>query len=334
MTSAQSPFLARGVQTVRIMRSVFRFWLIAGLTCAGTAGSSLPAAAQIDVVFIAGQSNGDGRAPASGLPTDFQKERDDVLLYSYLHGEAPNADGTLGKLGPLQTGRTQFPSGAFGPEIGIGHTLAADLAQRTPDHRLAMIKYAKGGSSLYADWRAAGSRGGDDGPHYRIFKNVVRDALEALRTRHPNTRFRLRALVWVQGESDTSASPEVAKSYAENLRTLIEDFRAFAKSPDLPVVVTRLSANQLKLSAPDRPERATFLAVRECQDRLPGLLRGVETLCTDNAEFSFLPDRLHFDSQGQLALGIAVAKAIIGWELAQLSTPAEPPFQIQEFQRK
>ncbi|MEO0055112.1 MAG: hypothetical protein RLZZ50_1059 [Verrucomicrobiota bacterium] len=277
---------------------------------------------QIDVAFLAGQSNGDGRAPASGLPEPFRAERNDVLLYSHLHGEAPNADGTLGKLGPLRPGRTQFPAGAFGPEIGIGHTLATELSRHSPERRLAIIKYAKGGSSLYGDWRAAGARGGDDGPHYRIFKKVARDGLDALRTLHPDARIRLRALVWIQGESDTSAGLEIAKSYAENLRVMIEAFRSFAKEPDLPVVVTRLSANQLKLSAPDRPEHAPFWAVRECQDKLPSLLRGVKTVHTDGPEFSFLPDRLHFDAQGQLAIGIAVAEEIVAWDGAKFSIPS------------
>lgn len=316
------------------MRLFFHLCLVLGVTCAGRGETRPPDPVQIDVVFLAGQSNGDGRAPAAALPAGLREERADVLLYSHLHGEPKNPDGTRGRLGPLRPGRTQFPANAFGPEIGLGHALADDLAARSPDHRLAIIKYAKGGSSLYGDWRAAGTRGGKDGPHYVLFKQVAHDGLNALRTRFPQARVRLRALVWVQGESDTSAGIETAKAYAENLQTWIEDFRAAVDSPGLPVVITRLSANQLKIAAPDRPEREAFLAVRECQDRVPSLMRGVETVRTDGPEFSFLSDRLHFDAQGQLALGGAVARVIIGWESAALSLAGPPPADQPTRERK
>lgn len=285
--------------------------LSTAFACTGFDDTASIGPQQLEIVFLAGQSNADGRAPSATLPPSFRSPRGDVLLYSHLHGESPNPDGTLGSLGPLRPGRTQFPADAFGPEISLGHSLATDFDVHSPDPKVVVIKYAKGGTSLYADWRAGGASAEQDGLHYRVFKQVVRDGLATLRVRYPETRLRLRALVWVQGESDAAAGIEPAAAYGRNLHTWIEDFRATVQAPELPILITRLSANQLKLASPGSPEYPAFLLVRAGQDNLSAHSPNVTTLDTDAPAFSFLPDQLHFDAVGQLALGALVAKSIL-----------------------
>lgn len=269
-----------------------------------------PAPARIDIILLAGQSNADGRAPSSGLPPELRAPRPDILFYSHLHGEAANPDGSLGRLGPLITGRTQFPANAFGPEIGLGLTLAKAYAAR-PQAKFAIVKYAKGGSSLMRDWRAGGDASDlGDAPHYQTFKRVIRDASLALGTRYPNAAINFIGLVWVQGETDADTDP-AAVAYADNLATFATDLRATLKTPQLRFVVARLSGNQLALCAPGAKSRARFQTVRNAQDQFTSTDSRNVIVDTDSAGFSFLPDHLHYDSTGQLKLGLGCADAIV-----------------------
>lgn len=277
---------------------------IAGLASAAKVDETAPSPISIvDVVLLAGQSNADGRALSSGLPPELRRELPEVMLYAHAFGAPPNPDGSLGKLGPLASGRTQFPAGGFGPEISLGHALAAHYA-KIPGRAVAIIKYAKGGSSLYKDWRPGGdatTKG--DGPHYVTFQRVVRDGLSALRRVRPGAEFRFVAFVWVQGETDIANGDAVAESYAANLATFVTDVRQTFMSPALPFLFNRLSANQHALSKPASKDYPRYLVLRDKQNEAASKLENVTMIDTDAPDFTFLPDQLHYSAAGQMALG-------------------------------
>lgn len=272
----------------------------------GAANASLAAPSPIsivDVVLLAGQSNADGRAPASGLPPELRLDLPEVMLYAHTFGAPPNSDGSLGKLSPLAPGRTQFPSGGFGPEIALGHTLAAHCA-KIPGRAVAIIKYAKGGSSLYKDWHPGGdSTTKGDGPQYVIFQRVVRDGMAALGRVYPEAEIRLAAFVWVQGETDIANGDAVAESYAVNLANFVADVRQTFMSPTLPFLFNRLSANQQALSKPASKDYPRYLVLRERQNEAASKIANVTILDTDGPDFTFMPDQLHYSAAGQMALG-------------------------------
>lgn len=266
----------------------------------------------IRVVLIGGQSNADGRAASSGLPTtpiNYQAVQTNVPFYYYTFGAAANADTTLGTLTTLRTGATQMPVGGFGPEIGLGYDLSRVL-EEAPGTALVIIKYAKGGSSLYADWKA----GGDltttgDGAHYQTFQKVVSAGLAKLRATYPGATVKLAAMVWVQGETDIDGGSATVAAYAANLSAFIADVRA-TFSPSLPFVFSRISANQTVYSAPTDPQYNDYLAMRAQQAQVAANVASAYMIDTDGAAFAMNSDNLHFGPLGQLALGQSFARAL------------------------
>ena len=263
----------------------------------------------IRVVLVGGQSNADGRAAGSGLPTspiNYQATQDNVPFYYYTYGAAANSDGSLGKLTTLRTGATQTPSGGFGPEIGLGYDLSRKV-ETSPRAKLAIIKYAKGGSSLYSDWKA----GGDattvgDGPHYQVFQQVITAGLASLRAAYPTATVQIAGMIWVQGESDIDGGAGPSAAYGANLTAFIADVRATFSS-SMPFVLSRISANQTVYSLPTDGSYANYLTVRGQQQLVANSVPAVYMIDTDSTAFAMNSDNLHFGPLGQLALGQAFA---------------------------
>lgn len=259
------------------------------------------------VYLLAGQSNGDGRPLSSGLPTtpvNLRMPQDDIPFYYNSHRRNPSVYTTLR---PGSPGDPAPAGKAFGPEIAFGRTLANWLALHRPSDRIAIIKYAKGGSSLHTDWKAGGTGTPEnDGPCYVIFQNTVTAGLAALKA-DPALKDltpRIAGLIWVQGESDTDGTP-----YAENLTTFISDIRS--TYGDIPVHLSALSVNQIVFSHGSPGVIAAFESVRKAQHTVATTLPATYCIETDTPAFSVAPDKVHFDVAGQLALGKALAQSVI-----------------------
>jgi lysophospholipase L1-like esterase len=264
------------------------------------------------VVLISGQSNADGRAAGSDLPTtpvNYQAAQDNVPLYSYIFGAAANGDGTLGSLTTVRPGKTQFPAGGFGPEVGMAYSLAQTIEQQ-PGTALAIIKYAKGGSSLVVDWKAGGNATTTgDGAHYVTFQQVVTAGLAKLRAAYPDATVKLAAMIWVQGESDIDAGAATSAAYGANLTTFISDVRA-TFDPALPFFLSRISSSQTVYSAPADADYANYLTLRTQQEQVAANVPGAYLVSADGAAFTMNSDFLHFNAAGQLALGKAFAASL------------------------
>jgi hypothetical protein len=277
------------------------------VACNYAQAANIPEPKRVDLILLAGQSNADGRAPAAGLPPELREPCESISLYSHVHGEPSAPEGPLGRLGPLMTGRTQFPAGAFGPEISLGRSLAASYATR-PDRAFVIVKYAKGGSSLARDWRAGGdATESGDGHHYRVFQRVIRSAVHAVHARFPGAAIHFTGIVWVQGETDADTDT-TAEAYGHNLSVFAKDLRATLDDPKLRIVIARLSGNQLALSAPDAKSHRRHQLVRAAQTGFSDPALCNYFVDTDGPAFTFLPDLLHYDAAGQIALGNACAR--------------------------
>jgi hypothetical protein len=259
---------------------------------------------RLRVILLAGQSNADGRADPAELPTapiDLQQPQNDVDLFYSTEGGTP----TLTTLTP---GLSE--TSGFGPEISLGRNMA-DLWSVEDRTRIAIIKYANGGTNLQNHWKAGGdATTTGDGPEYIVFQQTVADGLSALATAYPDAVLDFQGMVWMQGESDAVNGFE--SSYQTNLTSFITDVRA-TYGADLPFIIGRLSSAQTDLPA------GALATVRTAQTNVAATIPRVGLVDTDT--FGVLPDNLHFDGAGQQSLGQASAFALISY-VPFLSPPA------------
>jgi hypothetical protein len=202
--------------------------------------------------------------------------------------------GGSGTLTTLRPGLSE--SSQFGPEITFGRAMA-DLLSGSGTSRVAIIKYANGGTNLEINWRAGGNGTlNGDGAEYLAFQSGVSNGLAAIRAAYPVATVQIEGMIWMQGESDATSGYQA--SYYFNLTNFIADIRATYGS-HLPFVLGRLSSAQKSISA---------AALNVVQNAQGGAAAGdvwTRTVYTDG--FSVKTDNLHFDAGGQKALGQAFA---------------------------
>lgn len=274
-----------------------------------------------DLILVAGQSNAVGfDAYASELPAD---PADKDVLFWWRCGDPPpdTHDSTSGgkwthlQVQPRATpwardsqepGERQFglkrqygnfgkPEGGFGPEMGLVRGLRAKEAKP-----LAILKAAFSGTGLRTDWNP--SDPGDGGACYRALVSETKAAMAAASSQ--GIQLRLRALVWVQGESDANAQD--APDYERALGAMIAALRKDLNAPQLPALlsVNTRFGNDKNPFMPRIVEAQRALAASDprCVYVDP---TGAETL---------LPSRTHFTAAGTLEVGRRFAKALLDWE--------------------
>lgn len=252
-----------------------------------------------DVYLLAGQSNMDGRGLVSELTNTHRKPIDEAIIY---YRSVPRTSDGWQKLSPgfsvPPKYKGDFPSPTFGPEIGF----ARSMLQVHPNRKLALIKGSKGGTSLRSDWKP-GVRGDKEsqGPRYRDFIETIQIATKQLRLR--GDQFKIRGLLWHQGESDSKSSTEV---YSRRLEELIVRIREDLGVPDLPVVVGEVFDNGKRDSV-----RAAIQEVASKSSTV-GLVSAEGTKTSDPGT--------HFDARSQLLLGERYAAA-----MSKLPAPAKQP---------
>jgi iduronate 2-sulfatase len=270
--------------------------------------SSVVGRADTLVYLIAGQSNADGRALSVELPSDQRSPQAEIPFY---YRRYPEKEGVYTVLQPGSAGAPTPPGSAFGPEVSFGYTLAKWIAQKGGADRIAIVKFARGGSSLAADWHGGGTATREgDALWYGVFQDTVSEGLAALRADSAlkTGPLKVAGVIWVQGESDINEGPD---RYAQNLETFIRDIR-LTYGADLPFFFSKLSVNQTRYQRPEKPEIVQgFHSVRKAQEDIAAKVPGVHLISTDGPEFSVLKDKIHFDAPGQQALGAALAQAVI-----------------------
>jgi hypothetical protein len=252
---------------------------------------------RLRIVLVAGQSNADGRAVVSELPTspvNLQNPQNDVdLFYRFEGGTA-----TLTTLRPGLTETSQF-----GPDILLGRRLA-NLHRAETGTRVAIIRYANGGTNLNSQWKGGGDGSTTgDGPEYLTFQQTVTQGLAALAAAYPLATRELQSIVWLQGESDSVAG--LSSLYQANLTTFIADVRA-TYGVSLPFVIARLSSKQTALATTNLNE------VRAAQDSVAAADPRTAIINTDS--FGIKSDNLHFNGSGQQSIGSAFAEETAYYE--------------------
>ncbi|WP_437718257.1 sialate O-acetylesterase [Sorangium sp. So ce448] len=281
----------------------------------------------VKVFVLAGQSNMVGYGVGRQLPVELQSQPD--VWYDHYNPDAreggPYAAATSADWGPLE------PKGEarrYGPEITFGRAIAAAY----PEHRIAIVKMAQGGTNLVEHW----GRGLAPDPEV-LYKSQLYHALlgkldsatyegdRALRYPEEVTRldgalarleseghpYEIAALVWMQGENEAGWS--AAFSYGDTLRGFIAAIRADLGVPGLPVVLGRVSDNLYPANGGPiaAGKEANIDAVRAAQVTVAEEDPRAAWVDTDDFTVRAPDDAYHFDSAAYQLLGERFAEAYL-----------------------
>lgn len=169
---------------------------------------------------------------------------------------------------------------------GPGLALGKKLAESKPDAAIGLIPCAVGGT-IIDYWAPGHSRG--------LYEEAIRRARIAMKDGE------LRAIIWQQGESDSTVAR--APLYKDKLVALMTQFRADLGQPDLPIVLGGLG---------DFLVRQSYLQVNEgieqAAEELPN------ALFVPASEKGHIGDNLHFNAAAQRENGFNQAKAVLRLE--------------------
>ena len=270
----------------------------------------------VDLIIVAGQSNAVGfHTRASELPED---PRDQSVMFWWRGGDnppnehdssfnqewvtlQPQPKGNPGGRGP---GNFGYDEGGFGPEMGVVRT----LLDAQPDRPLAIVKVAYNSTRVNA-WLPERNH------LYRTLLEETNLAIEKAKAQ--GITLRPRALVWCQGESDTSNEPGTTERYRESLETMIAALRKDLEAPELIALLglnSRFGNRWARISSP-RP------AVEN--------IRQAKIQIAEKSEYAEFVDDwgckavniAHFGSEGTLELGKRYAEALLQAEAKLNRTP-------------
>jgi hypothetical protein len=200
-------------------------------------------------------------------------------------------------------------SNRFGPELSFGQR----LSEIAPGERIAIIKYARGGTALTHGVSGYGSWD----PDYAI-GNGLNQFDHALAAIHGamriadidgdgvNDRLVPSGIIWMQGEADAYDNAAAAARYDRDLARLMGLLRAAMHRDDLPVVIGRIVDSG---ATPESRVMAFAPQVQEAQARYVAA-DACAALVTVTEDFAFLPDGWHYMSGDYLRLGDAFAEAV------------------------
>jgi len=196
------------------------------------------------VFLLAGQSNMDGRAKASGL-SEIDKKRlkaaqnNVTLYYNFSEGK------------PLDTAKAEKHTGKkfgadylFGPELFFG----IKMSEKYPDHNIVLIKRSKGGMSLYGawnpDWSIEKATLMNEQKQPKLYSEFIQYSKKVLENL---SNYEICGMLWVQGETDSSKrfGTKPANTYESNLKKLISCVRKDINQPNLPFLLFQVGHGEV-----------------------------------------------------------------------------------------
>ena len=259
--------------------------------------AALSSFTEVDMFIVMGQSNADGKATFADLDTETGRnlqslDRTGTLIHtSYIdHAEKFYVEGTWGNINP---GTNAAADGRkFGPELGFSDTVKAIVdggGDATYSKPVAILKFAKGATSLAVDWAAP------NGDCYVAMIQDIPNGKFDLGQFGSGYKFNIRGMIWYQGESDAGNQTN-ANNYETNLTNFIADVRNRFNRPTLPIMICKVSYS---LSPP-----AYLDTVRQAQQNVADADPNIDIIDTDPyPKF----DGVHLDETGMYELGEAIA---------------------------
>lgn len=269
-----------------------------------------------DVYLLAGQSNMQGIGKVSDLDTKYQGE---IPRLQFFTGRQFD-DFVVGET------KTSTRNGEFGPEVAMGWQLSNALDPTKKATEIGFVKFHASGQPLHHGWNGnkwtdqrftigrrnfyPGETATDPnrGTHYKAMHSHFRKALAELE--HQGIKYRLAGFAWMQGEQDSKHNIS-ADSYAKSLkrlkRRIEEDFN---RGKPVPMVFGQV--------LPHSPSLPRFVARDSIRERMSqcdensgheNAIEGCKMISTNG--FPLLPDKVHYNAQGQWKLGTEFAKQIL-----------------------
>lgn len=266
--------------------------------------------------FLGGQSNMEGHGLNAELPDSLRGQIENVWIYQGSPTGDDNPKGGLGKWDNLRSGNgagittdgvgIQYAH-KFGPELSFGKKIAAMY----PDDKIAIIKYARGGSSIdsmaarnYGSWEFGFSSTDNQ---FDYFLKTVEGALSENDIDGNGIEDVLKpsGIIWMQGESDATMTEEIAQRYYSNLKRLMDLMRATFRDDDLAVVIGKISDSGLDNNGKtwvygELVQHAQEEYVRKDKNAV---------IVRDTKSYKY-SDPWHYDSEGYIDLGIKFAEAV------------------------
>lgn len=267
--------------------------------------------------FLGGQSNMEGHGLNTELPDSLSGSIENVWIFHGFpigDGNQKGGSGTWDKLKPgngagfTSDGVNNKLANKFGPELSFGKK----LQELYPNEKIALIKYARGGSSIdslaareYGSWEFD-YQGTDGINQFDHFLTTVKGALNIKDINGNGIEDVLvpSGIIWMQGESD-ALDEQIALRYYDHLKRLMDLIRASFRADDLPVVIGKISDSGKDNHGKtwkygELVQYAQEEYVRK--DKNAAIVRD-----TKNYNYS---DPWHYDSKGYIDLGIKFAEAI------------------------
>lgn len=258
-----------------------------------------------DLILVAGQSNAVGfDAKTEDLP---ENAVDKDVLFWWKCGDPPadkfdsssNQQWTFLQAQPKgspkmvkgqrQYGNFQYAQGGFGPEMGMARL----LRKMQPERDLAFVKVAYSGTAI-SEWER------NETPDQTCYEALVMETKMAIEKANAmGIKLNVRALVWVQGESD--ANEKGVKVYEDKLGRMIENLKEDLEAPDLVALVgvnTRFGGGK----------NSFMHGIIKAQMKLA---EGSKAIVYVDSAGCAVANNAHFDSAGTLELGERFAKQLI-----------------------
>lgn len=248
-----------GAATVRCFNYSFDSELI------GAMKALAPARGDIDVYFIAGQSNASGYSMY-----DYDQARAEDPRYAYGFTNiwyAGNSRSTAGafasqrelewQLARIGLGRSTDSRNYFGPELGMADALSSYYNAES-GKTAAIIKYAAGGTSLLNNLGGENAPEGNwVSPSYQatltsgvspltggLYRNLLAEAQKRIgELKDMGYTVHVKGLYWMQGESDVGQEAEYKKAFEFFVSDIRHDLGEIADADlsSMPIYVGQIS---------------------------------------------------------------------------------------------
>lgn len=277
---------------------------------------------KVHLVVLAGQSGARGKALVDDLSDEDREINEDVSILADglpmgALNNIPGIDESL-YIDVLEPGYGDFPS-EFGPEIGMGQTLASLYPKYDAEYKTVIVKYTASGSTFTDHWYstslinddvasdylnldqvATTDKGSETGPLtnnlYCLIDKAIADLTEL------GYEVVIDGMAFVHGEQDAKFDENMA-IYDKALTCFIKDFRSYFDSQDIPVVITEALTNSAKYSN----------KLREIQAEVASSLEKVSFIETDDL-YTNTFEPWHFGAESNNVLGNRIAAELASYK--------------------
>ncbi len=276
---------------------------------------------RVHLVVLAGQSGARGKALVDDLDIDDRDPNPDVDILSDglpmgALGNIPGINESL-YIEPLEPGYGDFPS-EFGPELGMGQTLASAYPKTETDYKTVIVKYTASGSTFTDHWYSTSLINDDDASEYLNLEQITETAKGAETGPLTNNLYALvdkaiadltdygydvviDGMAFVHGEQDAKFD-ENMEIYEKALTCFINDFRAYFGDEDMPVVITEALTNSAKYSN----------TLRSIQNKVAASMYNVSLVETSDL-YTNTFEPWHFGAESNNILGNRIAAELISY---------------------